>query len=143
MADVLTRTRPTIGVILDNVAGESRSSLWPGIADTVHAHGGNLLCFTGGYLHDPHDFTLRGNIIYEMIDRHALDGLIVWTSSLSSYVGHESIARFCARYRPLPMVSIGVVLENIPSIVLDSYQGMRDALIHLITVHHRQRVVFI
>jgi signal transduction histidine kinase/DNA-binding LacI/PurR family transcriptional regulator/AraC-like DNA-binding protein len=143
MTDSFSRKRLTIGVILDNVAGESRSSLWPGIADTIQAHGSNLLCFTGGYLHDPHDFTLRGNIIYEMIDRHALDGLIIWTSSLSSYVGHESIEKFCARYRPLPMVSIGVILENTPSIVLDSYQGMCDMVSHLITVHHRQRIAFI
>ena len=40
---------PTIGVIMDNVTGESRSSLWPGMADTIQAQGGNLLCFTGGY----------------------------------------------------------------------------------------------
>lgn len=135
--------RVTIGVILDNLAGESRSSLWPGIADTIQARDGNLLCFTGGFLHDSYDFTRRGNVVYEMIDPHALDGLIIWTSSLASYVEPASIRRFCERYRPLPMVSIGSILENIPSIVLDSYQGMRDALIHLITVHQRRRIVFI
>ena len=143
MTDYPSRKRLTIGVILDNVAGESRSSLWPGIADTIQAQGGSLLCFTGGYLHDPHDFTIRGNIVYEMIDKNCLDGLIIWTSSLSSYVGHESIRNFCERYRPLPIVSIGVVLENTPSIILDSYQGMREAVTHLITAHQRRRIVFI
>ena len=137
------RQRLTIGVILDNVTGAARSSLWPGIADTIQAQGSNLLCFTGGYLHDPRDFTVRGNIVYEMIDKNCLDGLIVWTSSLSSYVGRASIRNFCERYRPLPIVSIGIVLENTPSIILDSYQGMREALTHLITIHKRRRLVFI
>lgn len=143
MVDYPSQKRPTIGVILDNLAGESRSSLWPGIADTIQAQGGNLLCFTGGYLQDRNDFTQRGNIVYEMIDKRALDGLIIWTSSLSSYVGQATIQKFCERYRPLPIVSIGIVLEGIPSIVLDSYQGMREALIHLIAVHKRRRIVFI
>jgi len=143
MADHSSAKRLTIGVLLDNLSGESRSSLWPGIADTIQAQGGNLVCFTGGYLNDPHDFTKRGNIVYEMIDKHALDGLIIWTSSLASYVGQASLRDFCERYHPLPMVSIGVALDGIPSIVLDSYGGMRQALTHLVTVHARRRIVFI
>ena len=137
------RKRLTIGVIVDNVAGESRSSLWPGIADTVQAQGGNLLCFAGGYLRDPHNFSTQSNVIYELIDKDGLDGLIIWTSALSSYVGRESIRSFCEHYRPLPIVSIGLVLEGIPSVVLDSYQGMRDAMIHLIEVHGRRHLAFI
>lgn len=128
---------------MDHVAGESRSSLWPGIADTIQARDGNLLCFAGGYLRDPTDFCRRGNIVYEMIDTEMLDGLIIWSSSLSSYVGHESIQSFCDRYRPIPMVSIGMLLDGIPGIVLDSYGGMREALVHLIEVHGRRRLAFI
>ena len=134
---------PTIGVIMDHVAGESRSSLWPGIAEPLQAHGGNLLCFTGGTLHDPHDFSTQGNLVYDFIDVSRLDGLIIWSSSLSSYVGLDSLRRFCDRYRPLPIVSIGVVLDGIPSVVLDSYQGMREAMAHLIEVHGRRRLAFI
>lgn len=128
---------------MDHVAGESRSSLWPGIADTIRAHGGNLLCFTGGYLLDPHVFNSQGNVVYDFIDHHRLDGLIIWSSSLSSYVGIDSLRDFCDRFRPLPMVSIGVVLDGIPGIVLDSYQGMREVMTHLVEVHHRQRLAFI
>ncbi len=143
MSDSSARPRVTIGVILDNLSGDSRSSLWPGIADTIQAQGGNLVCFTGGYLLDASDFTRQGNVIYEMIDRRALDGLIIWTSSLSSYVGQTSIRNFCERYRPLPMVSIGVALDDIPSVLLDSYSGMRQVVTHLIAVHARRRIVFI
>ena len=134
---------PTIGVIMDHVAGESRSSLWPGIAEPLQAYGGNLLCFTGGTLHDPHNFSAQGNIVYDFIDVSRLDGLIIWSSSLSSYVGYDTLRRFCDRYRPLPIVSIGVVLDGIPSVVLDSYQGMREAMAHLIEVHGRRRLAFI
>ncbi len=142
-AQVRGRRGPTIGVIMDHVSGESRSSLWPGIADTVRAHGGSLLCFAGGCLLDPYDFTLQGNLVYDLIDVHRLDGLIVWGSSLASDVGPECLPRFCARYRSLPMVSIGLALDGIPGVLLDSYQGMRDAIVHLIEVHGRRRLAFV
>ncbi|MCX7670211.1 MAG: substrate-binding domain-containing protein, partial [Anaerolineae bacterium] len=138
-----TRAGPTIGVIMDNVSGESRYSLWPGIADTVRAHGGRLLCFAGGYLHHPDDFARRGNFIYDLMDTGRLDGLIIWSSSLASYVGVEALRRFSERYRPLPMVSIGVTMAGIPGILLDSYDGMRQVVRHLIEVHGRRRLAFI
>ncbi|MEJ5200047.1 MAG: substrate-binding domain-containing protein, partial [Anaerolineae bacterium] len=137
-----TRAGPTIGVIMDNVSGESRYSLWPGIADTVRGHGGRLLCFAGGYLHDPEDFARRGNFIYDLIDADRLDGLIIWASSLASYVGVDALRRFSERYRPLPMVSIGVTMEGIPGILLDSYGGMRQVVRHLIE-HGRRRLAFV
>lgn len=138
-----SRAAPVIGVIMDHVAGDSRASLWPGIADTVRAHGGALLCFAGGCLHDPHDFSVRDNLVYDLIDVDRLDGLIIWASSLASDVGPESIARFCARFRSLPIVSIGLAFEGIPGVLLDSYQGMRDAIAHLIEMHGRRRLAFI
>ncbi|MDQ1301591.1 MAG: hypothetical protein QG637_1513, partial [Chloroflexota bacterium] len=134
---------PTIGVIMDHVSGESRASLWPGIADTVRAHGGNLLCFAGGCLLDPHDFSAQGNLVYDLIDTDRLAGLIIWASSLASDVGPECIPRFCARYRSLPIVSIGLALDGIPGVLLDSYQGMRDAIAHLIEAHDRRRLAFV
>ena len=36
-----------------------------------------------------------------------------------------------------------MVLDGIPSVVLDSYQGMREAMAHLIEVHGRRRLAFI
>lgn len=142
-APVGSHRGPTIGVIMDNISGESRSSLWPGIADTVRGYGGRPVCFAGGYLQDPNDFGRRGNFIYDLIDTGRLDGLIVWASSLASYVGSDALRRFCERYRPLPMVSIGVTLEGIPGILLDSYDGMKQAVRHLITVHGRRRLAFV
>jgi signal transduction histidine kinase/AraC-like DNA-binding protein len=143
MRERSSRATPTIGVIMDHVSGESRASLWPGIADAIRAHGGSLLSFAGGCLLDPHDFSVQGNLVYELIDTDRLDGLIIWASSLASDVGPECIPRFCARFRSLPIVSIGLALDGIPGVLLDSYQGMRDAVAHLIETHGRRRLAFI
>jgi DNA-binding LacI/PurR family transcriptional regulator len=117
--------------------------LWSGVLETAHEREANLLGFAGGHLNDPYEFNACSNVLYELIDKERVDGLIVWASSLASYVGPEAIRGFCDGYRPLPMVSIGMALEGIPSIVLDSYQGMREAIIHLVEVHGRRRLAFI
>ena len=135
---------PTIGLLVDTVVGGSQSGFfWSGVIDIATAQNANVLCFAGHRLQDPYEFNAQANIVYELIDKESLDGLIIWASTLGSYVESEGIQNFCARFHPLPMVCIGMVLEGIPSIVLDSYQGMRDAIIHLIEVHGRRRLAFI
>ncbi len=43
----------------------------------------------------------------------------------------------------MPIVSIGLALDGIPGVLLDSYQGMRDAMAHLIETHGRRRLAFV
>jgi DNA-binding LacI/PurR family transcriptional regulator len=136
--------RSTIGLLVNQVvSGLNSGYLWSGVLETAHERGANLLGFAGGHLNDPYEFNACSNVLYELIDKERVDGLIVWASSLASYVGPEAIRGFCDGCRPLPMVSIGMALEGIPSIVLDSYQGMREAIIHLVEVHGRRRLAFI
>jgi signal transduction histidine kinase/DNA-binding LacI/PurR family transcriptional regulator/AraC-like DNA-binding protein len=135
---------PTIGLLVNEVVGGAQSGFfWSGVVDVATAQSVNVLCFAGRRLRDPDDFSAQANIIYELVDKESLDGLIIWASALGTYVGPERIRNFGARFHPLPIVSVGMVLEGIPSLVLDSYQGMRDAIVHLIEVHGRRRLAFI
>jgi len=138
------RAHPTIGLLVDTVVGGSQSGFfWSGVIDIASARNANVLCFAGRHLQDPYEFDAQANIIYELIDKESMDGLIIRASTLGSYVGPDGIRNFCARFHPLPMVSVGMVLEGIPSLLLDSYQGMRDAIIHLIEVHGCRHLAFI
>ncbi|MBN1218032.1 MAG: substrate-binding domain-containing protein [Anaerolineae bacterium] len=138
------RPRPTIGLLINHVvSGDQSSSLWAGVVDETREQGASVFCFAGNHLREPYDFNAQGNVIYSLIDKERIDGLIIWTSSLSSYVGHKAIKDFCEHYRPLPLVGIGMLLDGIPSLVLDSYGGMREAIVHLIEAHGRRRLAFI
>jgi signal transduction histidine kinase/DNA-binding LacI/PurR family transcriptional regulator/AraC-like DNA-binding protein len=145
---------PTIGLLSGRASSGSHFDLWSGVTDATSARRANLFCFAGKYLHlpqssaskdlaDPDYFDAQGNVIYEMIDKERVDGLIIWTSSLGNYISRQNLKEFCERYRPLPMVGVGMILEGIPSILLDSYGGMRDAIVHLIEAHGRRRLAFI
>ncbi len=136
--------RPTIGLLIDQVVGGAQSGrFWSGVADVATARNANVLCFAGRRLKDPDEFNAQANVVYELVDEERLDGVIIWASAVGGYLTANEIRCFCARFQPLPMVSVGMALEGIPSIVLESYQGMRDAIIYLIEAHGRRRLALI
>jgi signal transduction histidine kinase/DNA-binding LacI/PurR family transcriptional regulator/AraC-like DNA-binding protein len=135
--------RLTIGFLTSVIGDGTGRKLWSGINELCQENGVNLVSFTGSELEPPGGFSRQANMIFDMVDRGQLDGLVIWASSLATYVGPDVIRRFCERYRPLPLVGIGLPLTGIPSIILDSYQGERDALLHLIENHGRRRLAFL
>ncbi|MGQ9494491.1 MAG: substrate-binding domain-containing protein [Anaerolineae bacterium] len=139
MANIFSKMHSTIGLLI-TIAD---NTLYSNALDVACEHGANLIAFVGGCLQDPRPFRARANVIYDLVNPDNVDGLIAKTSSLSNYIGQESVQHFCEKYHPLPIVSVGIALPGIPSVVLDDYQGMRSALAHLIEVHGFHRVAFI
>jgi len=124
------------------VEGNGRS-LWQGIKEESQAQGIRLVNFAGVELQYPKPFYHQANQVYELVDQEQLDGLIIWSSSLASFIGREGFKDFYQHYLPLPMVGIGMPFVGIPSVLIDSYQGMRAVLIHLVQVHGKRQIAFI
>jgi signal transduction histidine kinase/DNA-binding LacI/PurR family transcriptional regulator len=132
--------RPTIGLISWSRPGGL--PMLNGVADSADEHGVNFIAFQGTHLdnlskNDPH------NMVYKIINRNALDGLIIWGSSYAGRIGAAETLAFCEQFRPLPLVSIGMSFPGIPGILIDSYGAMREMMTHLIETHHYRRIAFI
>lgn len=113
-----------------------------GVADGALHNNANFISFQGDFM-DNHSQNTPSNQVYDMISQNALDGLVIWASSYIGRMGFEQTLAFCERFRPLPIVSIGVALPGIPGILINSYEAMRTALTHLIVDHHYRRIAFI
>ncbi len=135
--------RPTMGLLLTTFDEPYQGSVWPGIADVAEEQDINLLCFAGEVLHSPYGFEAQGNRLYDLVSAQTVDGLVVMAGSLGNVVGSAGMAEFCRRYRPLPLASIALALEGIPSILVDNYRGMQDAVAHLVEVHGYYRIAFV
>jgi DNA-binding LacI/PurR family transcriptional regulator/anti-anti-sigma regulatory factor/putative methionine-R-sulfoxide reductase with GAF domain len=135
--------RPTIGLVLTTLDEPYQSSVWPGVADVAEERDVNLLCFAGEVLRSQYGFEAQGNRLYDLVSAETVDGLIFMAGSLGNVVGSAGLVEFCRRYRPLPMASIALDLEGIPSVLVDNYEGMRDVLTHLVDVHGYSRIVFV
>ena len=136
-------SRPTIGLLIGNTWHSVSWDMWAGVDAVTREQDVNLLCFAGDDLHTPVEFSAQANVLYDLVSVENVDGLVIWGGGLGQYVDPEEVRAFCEKYRPLPMVNAASPLEDIPSVLVDNYQGMRALVTHLVEVHGYQRIAFI
>ena len=137
------KTRLTIGLLIGDLEEIYQTQVWPGVADVAYEQDVNLICFAGGSLDTPYKFDFQRNVIYNLVTPNTVDGLVLLPGSLGTFVSFDKVKDFCNRYRPLPMVSIASRFEDMPSILLNNKQGMRELVTHLVEDHGYQRIAFI
>ncbi len=87
-------------------------------------------------------------MLYDLVSSEKLDGLVIW-GAVGALIAREEIQAFCHRYDALPavsglpLVSIALRLDNIPSVLADNYGGMRQAIVHLIEDHDCCRIAYV
>jgi diguanylate cyclase (GGDEF)-like protein len=133
----------TIGLLMNDMNDPNGNALWRGVSATLLENNCNLVCFAGGSPYNPFEDDNQRTILYNLVDVDLLDGLLVWSGPINAYLGPEEVNAFFKRFGPLPLVSIAMQIEGVTSIVLDNYQGMCDAVMHLVQEHDRRRIVFI
>lgn len=138
----LSGKAPNIGVLLDCMGDQYQAAVLRGMQDAAHHAGANLRCFVGGQL--PSTPVLRGrHRVYDLCSSRNVDGVVVLGNTLAHRVGNAALGRHCERYRPLPLVTIGVKLPGFPSVTVDNEVGMRGVLEHAIVDHGARRVAFV
>jgi phosphoserine phosphatase RsbU/P len=118
--------RPVVGLLVDWLKDSYQNTLVSGVADAARELGVDLVCFTGGVLRSPYPFAAQRNAIYDLAGPENVDGLLIMSGTLGNTIGPDELARWCERYRPLPMCSIAVPLPGIPSVLVDNATGMAD-----------------
>jgi DNA-binding LacI/PurR family transcriptional regulator/anti-anti-sigma regulatory factor len=134
--------RPTIGYITASVASIGQPLL-AGVIDAARERDANLICFPGLGVLAPAGFEAQNNIVYALASSENVDGVVSWASVIGHHISVDELEAFHKRYDPLPMVTIGRTFERFPSLLVDSYDGMREAVTHLIEVHGYRRLAFI
>jgi signal transduction histidine kinase/DNA-binding LacI/PurR family transcriptional regulator len=144
------RTTPTLGFFMSRfgsyqeaVFGNYQETIWSGVSQIAEEDNAGVVCFVGGELNSSVAFQKHWNVIYDLASPANIDGLIILSAALQNYVSVDEMARFCDRYAPLPIVSIALGLEGVPSITIDNYVGLRALMQHLIEEHHYQHIAFV
>jgi len=139
--------RLTIGMFFENMPNEQQeylSQVLAGVTSVVEKQDVNLLCFTGGHLYHTfyNQFDTQRNILYELVTNHTVDGLII-LGTINTYAPMHKTLEFYQRYSHLPLVHIGLPLENVSTVVATETSGLYNAVVHLIRDHHYRRIAFI
>jgi HD-GYP domain-containing protein (c-di-GMP phosphodiesterase class II)/DNA-binding LacI/PurR family transcriptional regulator len=141
--ETLSKKRLTIGLIIDWIDYYYDSQLYHGVNEIANDLDLNLICFQDGNINTKEKKEINYNSVYNRANIQNLDGLIISSASISSYVDFDRLNEFCHQFHPLPIVSIGVEIKDIPSIIIDNYGGMKKMMQHLIVDHNFKRFIFI
>ncbi|HEY9076085.1 MAG TPA: substrate-binding domain-containing protein [Anaerolineaceae bacterium] len=135
--------RPLFALFCANIHIGSARQLWLGAIDAARELDVNLVCFPGGELRAARGYEAERNSIYSLVSSRRVDGLIFWSSTLGVNLSAAELDVFLRQYQPLPAVNLARLVAWLPTILMDSYLGMRMVVNHLIEAHGCRKVAFI
>ncbi|KYF68598.1 SpoIIE family protein phosphatase [Sorangium cellulosum] len=135
--------RPTIALLTDYLTGEYQSEVRFGVERAAEEHDVNLLVAFGDTHARPGYSMMATTSIYPLISAETVDGLVIVSSALTNHLGAERTHAFCRSYAPLPMCSVGLALDGVPSVIVDNARGAETIVAHMLDHHACQRVAYI
>lgn len=124
-----------IGLVLNILDEEYQISVYEGVKEKALELGIELVCFQ----QQSHDFFTK--IDFKRFlgkDFFDISGIILLSSVLLDQTDISTKSEIEEYWGEIPIVSIGQVLENVPSIMAQTDSSMKELIEHLI-VHHKYR----
>ena len=108
----------------------------------------NLINFLGGSLNPNFTFSqykyqYQCNVAFNFAHTPHLDGIILASGILASFLNSNDFFDFYSQFKPLPIVSLGVHLPDLPSTYTDNTSIFNKLVSHLIQVHNRRKIGFV
>lgn len=142
--------RITIGLIPENSANEDENRMRIGVVEAAKKHNVNLICFTHleaitknsvSYGYEAEQFQHSHEILQQLIEEFEIDGLLFlgWSVLFDG----ENLEKFKKRFSHIPLLSLGRILPDIPSVFFDGREYVQEMLLHLIHKHQYRKIAFI
>ena len=135
--------RKVIGVFTAELSEAYQSAVWRGIQEKAEEQGFGLIAFLGSRYNSPFLPEATANGIYSLAGPENVDGLVIISSAIFTYLDPPGIRELFHRRRDIPQVSVGVRVPGYSSILVDGYQGMAGLTEHLVTEHRRRKFALI
>jgi|GEM_PF-905138 len=133
----------TIGIFIDSLYDTYGVTILRGANQYTKKNNINLLCFNGGAHNSPYYNYSQKSVIYDLVDAGNVDGIIVISVLLGSFINKNELLKFYKKYSQIPIISIGMEIEGMNSLIIDNKKGLKDLLLHLIDYHGYRRIAYI
>jgi len=135
--------RRTIGVFTAQMDDAYQTAIWRAIEARSLAHGLGIITFAGHRIDSPIASEAAANIAYGIADHENIDGLIVVSSTIATFLSAEGVRALFAERRGIPHVSLGLAVDGVPSVTTSGAEGMSTIVRHLVNVHGLRRFAMI
>ncbi|MGD0725004.1 MAG: GGDEF domain-containing protein [Spirochaetia bacterium] len=137
------KKRITLGMQIDQLVSGYARLLLAGVAARCTDHDVNLIVFSGRILRSPLGHQYQNTVIYDYIRPGTIDALVMATGTQCAYQSTAEFRDYTRRFGAIPLVSIGIRIEGVPSILIDNRIGILGAMAHLVEEHGFRRIAFL
>ena len=134
--------RITLGLLIDQLVSGYARRIIEGVSSGSRSQDANLIVFSGRILGTPNAHDYQNNVIYDYIRPGTVDALVMATGTQGSYLSFEQFLAYTGRFTGIPLVSLGIRVAGVPSVVTDNRAGILEAMDHLVDVHGLRRIAF-
>ena len=108
----------------------------------------NIINVLGGSLNpiasfSKYKYQYQANVIFDYALSPHIDGIILGTGTLASFIDSEQYEDFFNRFKPTPMISLGINIDGLPSVYTNNEEIFAELVSHIITVHHKTKIGFV
>ncbi|NLW26625.1 substrate-binding domain-containing protein [Acetivibrio saccincola] len=135
--------RKTIGVMLTGINGSYLTDFWLMMKKASEKHNCNLFVYDGRALKHSKDTDGKHSIIYNFVNKNRIDGLVIFSSTIANFIDDLEFDLFLKRFEGIPLVSVGRKVPDAISILVDSKEGMKEQIRHLINHHGYRKIAFV
>lgn len=133
------------GYLVANLHQGTGIRMWDTINEEAKEHEEKtIFVLPGGRINYKKADEYRRNVIFSYATKENMDGAVVWSSSLTGEANWQEVSAWTKKLsEKIPLISLGIDIENIPSITFDAYNGIYKIVEHFILCHKRKRIAFI
>lgn len=135
-----------IGLLASSLQLEFQSSYLNNISKYCAYLNIDLITFSGLLYFSDKATTYHHNmyeVVKEFINKNEIDGLIILGGAISELYKKDDLEKIINSLKPIPMISIGVKITDISSLLIDNKKGIEEIVKHLVYEHNYERIGFI
>jgi signal transduction histidine kinase len=133
---------PVLGFFLGSTEDTFENLLVQGAWEAAKDAGARLVLINAGVIHRRAPQESLRNVLYTLADQTSLDAIIL-PASVCHQLDPEELTIFCARFAPVPVVSLLYEIPGTHGVVSGNREGMEALMDHLLDVHGLKRLAFI
>lgn len=136
----------TIGVLTNQIGGALNpyeKDVSRAIKTVARECNFNVVFYSGGFYKSPVAYERQRNFVFDLVNADKPDGLLVVSAMIGELIRADEIHALCRRFAPIPLVSLGVEIRGIPSVLIDNTDSMRQTVTHLIEHHGCRTFVYL
>lgn len=140
----MANDKKRIGLLIHNIHDSYSIQITEGLKKYCRENNYHLTTFPVSAMNaGKFGFEYRHNPLLQLVTKNNVDGLVVSTGSITSFMTLTEIEDFFAKFKDLPVVSLGIDVPSVPIIQVKTEEPFKEMVRHLITVHKRKKFLLL